>query len=125
MPKLLLVEDDPYVLELYKRLFSFKDYKIEEAHNGKECIEMAQKNVPDLILLDIMMPVMDGIEALKELKKHDKTKKVPVVMLTNIDDDISFNAAKNFGAADYLVKSDFTPDQVIEKCEKYLSNSRT
>ena len=66
-----------------KRLFSLLSYELETAVNGKESVEQSKKNIPDLILLDIMMPVMSGIETLKILKKNPDTKAIPVIMLTN------------------------------------------
>lgn len=121
MPKVLIVEDDNLVRTLYERLFGFEHYEVLTAANGEEGLKQALDTTPDLILLDIMLPSMDGIEVLRNLKTDDKTKNIPVVMLTNIDDDISLGAAMKLGAADYLVKSNFTPQEIVEKVEKYVS----
>lgn len=120
MLKLLIVEDDPLVTELYHRLFGFYKYNIKTAVNGKEGVESAKSFKPDLILLDIMMPVMDGIEALRLLKQDPTTKEIPVILLTNIDDESAIKEAMELGAADYMVKSDFTPNDIIEQVNRYL-----
>lgn len=120
MLKLLIVEDDPLVTELYNRLFGFYKYEIKTAINGKEGVEHAKSFRPDLILLDIMMPVMDGIEALRLLKQDPTTKEIPVILLTNIDDESAIKEAMELGAADYMVKSDFTPNDIIEQVNRYL-----
>lgn len=121
MPKVLVVEDDPYVFELYKRLFDLKDFSTDVAKNGKEGVEKAKSFKPDIILMDIMMPVMDGIESLKRIKSDDETKHIPIIMLTNLDDQISYETAINNGADSFMIKSDFTPRQVLDKCKQLLA----
>lgn len=120
MPKILLVEDEELVSELYKRLLLLKKYEVLVAANGEDGLALAQDELPDAVLLDIMLPKMDGIEVLRHLKEDDKTKDIPVIMLTNIDDDIALGTAMKLHAADYMVKSDFTPRQVMEHLEKQL-----
>ena len=125
MVKILIIEDDPYVQRMYKRMFSFKKYDIEIASHGEQGIELAIKNNPNLILLDIMLPGMNGLKVLEVLKKDPKTKKIPVLMLTNLGETAIVDEATKLGAESFMVKADFSPEQVIEEVEKYLNNPQS
>jgi CheY-like chemotaxis protein len=81
---------------------------------------MIGERAPDLILLDIIMPVMGGIEMLEELKKKEEWKKIPVILLTNVGEKDSIQKVQSLGVQDYLIKSHFTPAEVIEKIEAVL-----
>ncbi len=81
---LLIVEDDPIMARLYEKIFTFEDYEVVMAKDGKEGLVKAREGKPLLILLDIMMPKMNGLEVLERLKADPKTKKIPVVILTNL-----------------------------------------
>ncbi len=120
MHKLLIVEDDPYVVRLYQRLFALEKFEVEIAADGLDGIHKAKSFKPDLILLDIMMPIMNGLEALQKLKDDPATKDMQVIMLTNVGEDSVVEIARSFGAQDYLVKSDFTPEEVLKKVRSYL-----
>jgi CheY-like chemotaxis protein/anti-sigma regulatory factor (Ser/Thr protein kinase) len=111
--KLLIVEDDPYVIRLYQRLFSLSKLNVRSAVNGQEGIELAKAFKPDIILLDVMMPVMNGLDALKILKSEPTTSHIPVIMLSSFGEESAVQQAKQSGAADYLIKSNFTPEQVL------------
>jgi two-component system, sensor histidine kinase and response regulator len=113
MHKLLVVEDDPYVLRLYQRLFNTTDITLKTAINGKLGYELAQEFRPNLILLDMMMPVMNGLETLKALQKNTKTRHIPVIMLSNFGEEPIIKQALECGATAYLIKSDFTPEQLL------------
>ncbi len=120
MPKLLIIEDDPLVQELYRRLFEFKHYDIQTARDGEDGLAKLKNFTADLVLLDIMMPIMDGIDMLRAMSKDDQLKNIPVIMLTNLDDDMAVKTAKELGAKDYMVKSDFTPSEIIKQVERQL-----
>ena len=120
MTKLLIVEDDPYVLKLFQRLFGFEKYQVQSARDGEEASEKLKYFQPDLILLDIMMPKMNGLQLLQKLKSDEATKAIPVVMLSNDDDDQTIKTATDLGASGYMIKSDFTPDQVLKQVRGYL-----
>ncbi len=123
MSKLLIIEDDPYVQRMYKRMFDFKNYDIEIASTGEDGLALAKQIKPDLVLLDIMLPGMNGLEVLKALKEQEDTKKIPVLMLTNLgEEDIEYEA-KKLGADSYMVKADFSPEQVIEVVEASIKNN--
>jgi PAS domain S-box-containing protein len=117
---LLVIEDDPYVVRLYQRLFQFNKLSIDVATNGKDGLAKARTIKPRLILLDVMMPNMNGIEVLKELKKDETTKHIPVIMLSSLGEEAVIVSAKEAGAEDYIIKSDFTPEELLVKVQKYI-----
>ncbi len=119
---ILIVEDDPSVQRLYHDAFSLHGYDVENAGDGEEGIIKAREVKPSVILLDIMMPKLDGISVLKKLKADPDTKGIPVVMLTNIaagslgvDEE-----ALEEGAVKYIVKSDHEPDEVVKMVDKVV-----
>jgi CheY-like chemotaxis protein len=118
--KVLIVEDDSFVKDIYHTKLSQEGYEIIEAGNGVEAMEKLKQTQPDLILLDIVMPYMNGIEVLRELKKDEKLKDIPVVLLTNLSQKEEINEGLSLGAKDYLIKSHFTPTEVLEKIKVYL-----
>lgn len=120
MVKILIIEDDPYVLRMYKRLFAHQDYKVDMAKTGEEGLKLAQSVSPSLILLDIMLPGMNGLEVLEKLKQGPKTSQIPVLMLTNLGEEHMIDQAKKLGASSYMLKADFTPSQLAEEVEKHL-----
>ncbi len=104
--KILLVDDDPLLTKMYQSKLTQEGYLVSFAHNGIDGIALAKSEKPNLILLDVMMPKMDGIDTLKELKKDPVTKTIPVVMLTNLgDSEYHVEGAKLLGAEEYLMKS--------------------
>jgi signal transduction histidine kinase/HAMP domain-containing protein len=117
---LLIFEDEPYVQRMYQRVFDLVKYEVELAANGDQGVARVKAFRPDLILLDIMMPKVNGLEVLHDLKADKDTKDVPVLILTNIGETETIDKAKQLGAAGYLIKSDFTPTQLLEEVKKYL-----
>lgn len=120
MDKVLIIDDDKTLLEMYKLAFELKNIGVDTVPDGRTGINKALEK-PKVILLDIMMPEMDGIEVLQELKKNPDTKNIPVLMLTNLDTDKEKQMALVCGADAYLVKSDYTPGQIIEKTLRFIS----
>lgn len=105
----LLVDDDPLIIRMYQNKLSNDGYKVNIATNGEEALIEIRKEKPDVILLDVMMPKMNGVETLKELKKDPGTQTIPVIILTNLGDkQEDVEGAKKLGALDYLVKSDIS-----------------
>ena len=119
-PKILLVEDDFFLADIYQTKLSVENYNIVVAQDGVEGLHLANSEKPDLILLDIMLPKMDGLEVLKKLKAQDETKNIPVILLSNLGQEFVVKGGMNLGAVDYLLKSDLTPREVINKIRKYL-----
>ena len=120
MTKILIIEDDPYVLRFYGRLFKLGNYEVDMVGSGKEGLQKAKEQKPNLIFLDIMMPEMDGFAVLHELKKDPETKDCEVIMLTNLNDTKSYKKAMQLGANGFLVKIETPSEKLIEEVEKYL-----
>lgn len=117
---MLIVEDDNFVAEVYSTKLLEMGHEVQIAQNGEEGLVLIEKSKPDLVLLDILMPVMGGIELLEELKKKVEWKNIPIILLTNVGEKESIQKARNLGVQDYLIKSHFTPAEVIEKIESIL-----
>lgn len=123
--KILLVDDDPLIIRMYQYKLNRDGYEIFLAFNGEEAIIQAKKSLPDLILLDLMMPKMNGVEALKFFKKEIDTKNIPVIILTNLgDDDQYIKMTKDLGANDYLVKAETSLKDLSKKVESMIHKGR-
>jgi len=120
---ILLVDDDPLINRMYQVRLSQDGYDIEIAANGEEALIAVRKHKPNLILLDLMMPKMNGIEVLKELKKDDKTKDIKILILTNLEDkDGNLEKVKEMGAIDYLVKSEINLKMLSDKVRSIVES---
>jgi len=121
MTKILIVEDDPLMSRMYQKIFTFEKYEVEMAHDGEEGLEKARSVGPTLIMLDVMMPKMNGLQVLEKLKADDITKGIPVVMLTNLAGQQDAETALSKGAVKYLIKSEHEPKQVTDIVKEILS----
>jgi len=103
----LLVDDDPLIIRMYQKKLEQDGYTVDIATNGEEALIQVMKQKPDVILLDVMMPKMNGVQTLKKLKEQGETAAIPVIILTNLGDkEEDVENAKDLGALDYLVKSE-------------------
>ncbi|MFA6974156.1 MAG: response regulator [Parcubacteria group bacterium] len=118
--KIMIVEDDSFVMDIYHTKLEQENFEVIEAVNGVEAVKKLQEIEPDLILLDIIMPYMDGLEVLQKIKSDDRLKRIPVVLLTNLSQKEEVNRGLELGANDYLIKSHFTPSEVLEKIKNYI-----
>ncbi len=117
--KILIVEDDKDICEMYSTAFMREGFKVFKAMEGKAAIEKCAQKKPDIILLDIMMPGVDGYAVLKEVRKnHDKY--IPVIMLTNLDVGHFTRHETVDNVDDYLIKSNHTPSEIVERTKKVL-----
>lgn len=119
----LIIEDEEPIVELYRERLDLEEIDTIEAKNGKEGLEKLRKARPDIILLDILMPEMNGFEFLKEIKKIKSAKDVPILLLTNLGEskiDMNKELAFALGIQGYLIKSKNTPDQVLERIYETL-----
>lgn len=121
MGKILIVEDDPLMLRMYQKIFTLEKYDVDIAVNGEEALEKIHANRPILILLDIMMPKLNGLQVLDKLKSDPDTKTIPVVMLTNLASEKDAESAMFKGAVKYIVKSQFDPKQVTTMVKEILA----
>ena len=120
---ILVVEDDSFVLDIYQTKLIQEGFDVISATDGVEAMKKLEEEKirPDLMLLDIVMPYMDGREVLKKIKNNDKLKDIPVVLLTNLSQKEDVEEGLSLGAKDYLIKSHFTPSEVLEKINQYLT----
>ncbi len=124
MAKILLVEDEDFIRQLYKRQFEKAGFIIEDFANGKDGLAAALQNVYDLVLLDIMLPDVNGIDILKQIKENQRVGKTPVVMLTNLGQDDVIKEGFKYGATGYLIKAAYTPDQVVQEVSSILTQQQ-
>ena len=119
-PSILLIEDDEMISMMYQTKFSMEGHTIQTAADGAEGLEKARASKPDVILLDIILPKLDGFSVLKELKNDPETKKIPVILLTNLGQDDDVKKGKDLGADDYFIKSNHTPAEIVAKVKEML-----
>lgn len=123
--KILLVEDDPFIADIYHVKLGDEGYEVLMAGNGLEAVKRLEEGEkPDLMLLDIVMPYMDGREVLKKMSETEEWKTIPVILLTNISEKQQVEEAFKYGAKDYLIKSHFTPSEVVDKVAGYFANPK-
>lgn len=118
--KVLIVDDDEFLLDMYVLKFKESGFDVEVAHNGNEAIEMAKNAKPDAILLDIVMPKLDGFEVLRTLKKENIASNALIFILSNLGQKEDTDRGLQLGALDYIVKAHFTPSEVVARVNKAL-----
>jgi len=118
--KILLVEDEKSIADMYKMKFDREGFEVVYIDNGDGVFKTVVDKKPDIVLLDIILPKVDGFSVLKELKENSKTKKIPVVMLTNLGQEEDIKKGQEFGADGYLVKANLTPTQIVERIKEIL-----
>lgn len=118
--KVLIVEDDKFLGKMLSKMLEASNYQISIASSGKEGLTKAASENPDLILLDIMLPDIDGFEVLESLKNQEITNKIPVVILSNLGQPEDMQQGRKLGVLDYIVKSDLSLDDVVDKLNKLL-----
>ena len=113
--KILLAEDDVFVSDVYRTRLKSEGYNVDVVGDGREVLTHLEKSVPDIILLDIMMPYMDGMEVLSVIKSREDLKSVPILMLTNNSEKENVQKALSLGVEGYIIKSHFTPSEIVTK----------
>jgi DNA-binding response OmpR family regulator len=122
--KILIVEDDKDLREGYKFVFEKSGYKVEVASDGIEAMAKASTFSPDVILLDVLLPKMNGMEVLRRLRAHDETREIKVVMLTGLKEEEKVGEALFAGAVNYLVKSNYTFSELVSVVGKLLDGGK-
>ncbi len=117
---IVLVEDDTFLANIYKTKFEMEGFKVTVAEDGAAGVEEVKKRKPDLVLLDILLPKMDGFQVLETLKKDPEVKSIPVILLTNLGQKDDVDKGLQMGAADYLIKAHFKPSETVDKVKKVL-----
>lgn len=120
-PSVLIVDDEPSILDQYSEAFRSCGYRVFCAESGTEGVALAVRHCPSVIVLDLVMPVMDGYEVLKQLKRNDHTCEVPVIILSNLVESHSKKYGLSLGASRYLVKVSVVPKKVVEVADELLA----
>lgn len=118
--KILIIEDDIFLRELMAKKLKEENYEVIEGINGEEGLEKIKKDKPDLVLLDLILPGIQGYEILEEMKKDKESSKIPVIILSNLGQKEEIEKGLKLGAVDYLIKANFSPDEIIEKIKLIL-----
>lgn len=121
--EVLLVEDDSFLANIYKTKFEMEGFRVTVAADGEAGLAEAKKKKADIILLDILLPKMDGFTVLQELKSDESLREIPVILLTNLGQKDDVEKGLELGAADYLIKAHFKPSETVDKVKKVLKNA--
>jgi CheY-like chemotaxis protein len=120
MPKIMIVEDDPMLVEIYQKKFSDAGYDLKLITNGRDVQTAAASYQPEILLLDIVLPDMDGYEILAVLSKDDATRNIPVYVFSNLSAKEDIERATSLGAKGFITKSSFTPTQLVDEVKKIM-----
>ena len=117
--KILLVEDDFFLLDILSQRFKKSGFDVSVARDGEECLKVLESEKPDIILLDILMPKLDGFEVLRRMQGSPALSLIPVIVLSNLGQKEDIEKAKNLGAKDFIIKANFTTKEIIEKINSF------
>ncbi len=121
--KIVIMEDEEILKNLLKKKLEISGYEVLAADNGKEGMDLLEGGyIPDLILLDIIMPIKDGFEVLENLRDNKKLSSIPVIIISNSGQPVEIKKVKEFGVIDYLIKADFDPEDVLRKVGNFFDN---
>ncbi len=122
---ILIVEDEPFLSDMYKAKLSSLGYKVSTAMNGQDALQQLHEKKPDLVLLDVIMPEMDGYTVLKKVRSDPSLRDLLIVMFSNLGQDEEITKGLQMGADDYLVKSNFTPSEVVKKLDAIIARGHS
>ncbi len=118
--KVAIVEDEPFLASMYTTKFELEGFEVLRAGDGGEGLKLIKEAKPDIVLLDVVMPKMDGFEVLTTLRGEAETAKLPVILLTNLGQSSDIEKGLALGANDYIIKANYTPAQVVAKVKEHL-----
>lgn len=118
--KIIIIEDEELMLDLLQTKLTKEGYEISIARNGEEGLRVMREVKPDLVLLDIVMPKMSGLEVMEEMAKDKEIKDIPVIIISNSGQPVEIDKAQKLGAKDWLVKTEFDPQEVVDKVVKQI-----
>jgi len=120
MEKILVIEDDKFLRDLLYKKLAEENFSVATALDGEEGLKKIQEENPNLVLLDLILPGINGFEVLKKAKENPATKDIPVIVLSNLGQKEDVERAMKLGAQDYLIKAHFTLEEIVEKIRKRL-----
>jgi len=126
LPKIFIVEDENELIEIYRAIFKKEEFEVEEARFGEEAKNeidkwiSGEKAKPDVVLLDLILPDMNGVVLLKKMRENEKTKDIPVFVLTNYSSKEIERIVEQYGVKDYIVKTDILPSNLLQKVKEVL-----
>jgi DNA-binding response OmpR family regulator len=119
--KILLVEDDPFLIDIYSTRLKKEGYLVEVSNSGKDCLNKLEKENFDLLILDLVLPDINGMEILEEInKRKDLSRKFKIIVLSNIGDKKEMEKGIKLGATKYLIKAHYTPSEIVEEIKNLL-----
>lgn len=121
MTKIAIIEDDQTISQMYRMKFEAEGFDVKMAHDGRQGVAVVKSMRPDIVLLDLQMPEMDGAEALAEIRAHSWGENIPVIILTNMGEEESPASLKTLNVSSYIVKADLTPSQVVARVKDTLA----
>lgn len=124
MTKIAIIEDDSVISQMYRMKFETDGFEVQVANNGRDGVSLVEEFGPDMVLLDMQMPIMNGDEALRKIRKEKWGKTVPVMILTNLGEEEAPKDVRSLGIEAYIVKADLTPRQVVERVKTSLGLSQ-
>ncbi len=123
MAKILIADDDAFLIKIYSTHLRNDGHEVITCTDGQSALDESIAQVPDIIMLDIMLPRMNGLDVLEEIRNHKVTKSIPVICLSNLTQEEEQKAALDLGANEFLIKARLTPSQIIEVIHKYIESS--
>lgn len=123
MTKIAIIEDDPVINQMYRMKFEADGFDVRMAADGEQGVALVESFRPDIILLDMQMPHMNGAEALVEIRKADWGRDIPVLILTNLGEEEAPDILKTLNVSSYIVKADYTPRQVVARVKETLETT--
>lgn len=121
MTKIAIIEDDSVISQMYRMKFEADGFDVQLANNGKRGVALVENFLPDMILLDLQMPEMNGVDALEIIRKKNWGKNIPVIILTNLGEEESPKELRALGIHSYIVKANLTPRQVVQRVKEALN----
>lgn len=120
MKKILILEDEVIVRDLLSKKLLQEGYDVKTAQNGKEGLLMMEKEIPDLVLTDVIMPEKDGFDVISEMKQNELLHNVPIIIISNSGQPVEIDKAKELGVSDWVIKTDFDPNEIIQKIKNKI-----
>ncbi|MFA5248379.1 MAG: response regulator [Patescibacteria group bacterium] len=121
-PKILIIEDDHFLANIYVTIFSQKDFEVLTSGTGEDGWKLIEREQPDVVLLDILLPgPMNGLDVLRKIRRNETSMKIPVIILSNCDDDETISEGLRIGAESYFIKAQTTPDDILHSVMTFLN----